>query len=251
MSESQYGKKWEEEETILAFYYYCKIPFGKIHKGDPTIIRIANLLHRTPSSVVFKMGNLGHFDPELQKRNVNGLSNASKTDETVVKQFYNNWEDLCAQAIKIEATFSAHEDIKNPVGGTVEQMVNGRVNQDFFRESVLASYNYKCCITGLPIPTLLIASHIKPWAVSNPTTERTNPANGLCLNAFHDRAFDSGLITVKTDYTICLSSQLQKYCNEEGIGWLSECKGMQIHLPEKFKPEKKFLQYHNDVIFIP
>ena len=84
MAEVKYGKKWSEDETILAFYYYCQIPFGKIHKTNPEIMHIASILGRTPSSVVLKMGNLGHFDPELQKRNVSGLSNASKTDEEVL-----------------------------------------------------------------------------------------------------------------------------------------------------------------------
>ena len=44
MPDSKYGQKWSEDETILAFYYYCKIPFGKIHSRNPEIIRIAELL---------------------------------------------------------------------------------------------------------------------------------------------------------------------------------------------------------------
>ena len=58
MAETKYGKKWSEDETILAFYYYCQIPFGKIHKTNPEIMHIASILGRTPSSVVLKMGNL-------------------------------------------------------------------------------------------------------------------------------------------------------------------------------------------------
>ena len=58
MAEVKYGKKWSEDETILAFYYYCQIPFGKIHKTNPEIMHIASILGRTPSSVVLKMGNL-------------------------------------------------------------------------------------------------------------------------------------------------------------------------------------------------
>ena len=90
---SKYGQKWSEDETILAFYYYCKIPFGKIHSRNPEIMRIAGLLGRTPGSVSFKMGNLGHFAPELQKRQISGLKNASKLDEKVVLEFQGNWEE--------------------------------------------------------------------------------------------------------------------------------------------------------------
>ena len=58
-------------------------------------------------------------------------------------------------------------------------------------------------------PKLLIASHIKPWKVSDEKTERTNPQNGLCLNALHDKAFDKGLITINKKYEIIISSQLK------------------------------------------
>ena len=47
----KYGQKWSEEETILAFYLYCQVPFSKITKTNPDIIRLAKILGRTPSSV--------------------------------------------------------------------------------------------------------------------------------------------------------------------------------------------------------
>lgn len=104
-TETKYRKKWSEDETILAFYYYCQIPFGKIDHRNPRIIEIAKLIGRTPSSVSLKMGNLGHFDPSLQSRNVVGMSNASKLDEQVVKEFLDNWEELAVRARKIEAEY--------------------------------------------------------------------------------------------------------------------------------------------------
>ena len=249
--DSKYGRKWSEEETILAFYYYCRIPFGKIHKTNPEIIRIASLIGRTPSSVVFKMGNLAHFDPEMQKRNVSGLKNASKTDYKIVEKFNNNWEELTYEAELIEARLCQPEEkISLPVGKTQLQEVRIRINQNFFRESVLASYHQQCCITGIDIPTLLIASHIKPWADSDPNTERTNPSNGLCLNALHDKAFDKGLITVLPDFTVRVSSKLKSEGDQNSIAWLMQCDRQKIHLPEKFVPQKAFLEYHNDVIFM-
>ena len=44
MAETKYGKKRSEDETILAFYYYCQIPFGKIHKTNPEIMHIASMI---------------------------------------------------------------------------------------------------------------------------------------------------------------------------------------------------------------
>src|SRR5438067_11978733 len=66
-----------------------------------------------------------------------------------------------------------------------ERMVRVRVNQHFFRAAVLSAYDYKCCVTGLAVPELLVASHIVPWAAD--PKQRMNPRNGLCLNALHDR----------------------------------------------------------------
>ena len=253
MPSQKYGTKWSEEETILAFYYYCQIPFGKIHKGNLVIIRIASLLGRTPSSVSRKMGNLGHFDPELRKRNISGLSNASKTDAAVVSRFFDNWEELTYRARLIESTLSnsvIEDNDSLPIGSDREQLVRTRINQQFFRDTVLSSYQQRCCITGIDVPTLLIASHIKPWAVSNPETERTNPCNGLCLNALHDKAFDKGLITVLPDYTVRVSSKLKGEEGNIGMEWLILCDKQRITLPERFAPRKEFLEYHNDVVFV-
>lgn len=252
MPDIKYGQKWSTDETIIAFYYYCKIPFGTIHKTNPEIIRIASLLGRTPSALVLKMGNLAHFDPEIRKRNINGLQNASKLDSEIVERFYADWEELTFQAETIEASLTSQEDkTQLPVGSTRLQEVKARVNQDFFRESVLASYHSRCCITGMNNSQLLIASHIKPWKDSDPRKERANPSNGLCLNALHDKAFDKGLITVLPDYTVRVSSKLKDGENEASISWIVQCDKQPIHLPEKFMPQREYLEYHNDMVFIP
>ncbi len=257
MTTYKYGQKWSEEETILAYYYYCQIPFGRIHKNNPDIIRIANLMGRTPSSVTFKMGNLGHFDPELQKRDVTGLSNTSKTDEMVVAMYMENWEELSSRAIKFErflltnSKTNGDDIVSLPEGNNIETVSKQRIHQDFFRTAVLSSYSNKCCITGIDNTALLIASHIKPWSKSDPKTERTNPSNGLCLNVLHDKAFDKGFITVLPDYTIRVSTELKNNAeNNESYHWLVDCDRKQIILPERFLPDKQFLQYHNDCVFL-
>ena len=264
--DSKYGTKWSEDETILAYFYYCQIPFGKIHKTNPEVIRIANLLNRTPSSVALKMGNLGHFDPELRKRNISGLKNASKTDAVVVSEFNADWYSLSIRAKEIETRFikdKPNDEYDNnssyeyeseaiPAGLTKDQAVKVRIGQQFFRKSVLAAYQGRCCITGIPNPELLLASHIKPWKDSN-SSERTNPSNGLCLNPFHDRAFDKGLITINSNFSIIISSKLKNDADvdDNTVSWIMKYEGEKIHLPEKFAPAKEFLQYHNDMIFIP
>jgi predicted restriction endonuclease len=96
------------------------------------------------------------------------------------------------------------------------------------------------------LPQLLIASHIVPWAAAK--ENRLNPSNGLCLSAIHDKAFNKGLITVTPDHLILVSSIL-KSDNCEQTKLLANLNGEKIKLPEKFVPNKDFLQWHNEHIF--
>ena len=210
-------RNWTREETILAFELYCRTPFSKISKTNKDVIELAGIIGRTPSSVGLKMANLAHYDPELLSKNVSGMVHGSKMDKAVWDEFSNNWEELSYQAKVIlsqkkgdsirEILLSDGIDIQP--GYDSYQMTKTRVGQYFFRSTVLSSYSNRCCITGLNRSELLIASHIKPWNVSDEKTERTNPQNGLCLNALHDKAFDRGLMTIDSKYQIVLSDKIK------------------------------------------
>lgn len=85
--EDRTGKKWSREETILAFELYCRTPFSKISKTNEDIINLAMLLGRSPSSVGLKMANLAHYDPEIRKKNLAGMSHGSKLDAEICMEF--------------------------------------------------------------------------------------------------------------------------------------------------------------------
>ena len=251
-------KLWTREELILAINLYCKIPFGKMHHRNPLIIEFANLIGRTPSSVTFKLGNLASFDPSLKERGIKGTTNASKLDKEIWDEFYQNWDKALIQSEQLLANMnnSSIEKMNNidldslPKDGIEkERIVKTRVNQSIFRNIILATYNNRCCITGIENSELLIASHIIPW--SKDEKNRLNPMNGLFLNALHDKAFDTGLITISpNDYTIKLSPLLKSKTITSAI----DCnfiafENKPITLPDKFLPSKEFLNFHNQNIF--
>lgn len=139
--------------------------------------------------------------------------------------------------------------IELPEGEYKERKMKARIEQYFLRMAVLNSYGNRCCMTGL-MSDMLVASHIKPWRVSDAQTERTNPSNGLCLNPFHDRAFDRGLITIDKNYCIIISSKIRDIkMDQDTKKWFMSYERCQIILPDKFLPERKFIEYHNDMIF--
>ena len=227
-----------------------------MHKGNPEVIRLSSIVNRSPSSITFKLGNFARLDPELQKRNIKGLSHGSKSEIEIWNEFNHDWENLSYESElllakkkgkRIEQEYNLKEK-ELPLGKEREAIVKVRVNQSFFRDTILASYDSRCCITGISVPALLTASHIIPW--SENSEHRMNPSNGLCLNALHDRAFDKGLITITSDFSVKLSSNLFNHVKKNNPDiFFSPFKNKKIMLPHKFLPDKSFLEYHYKNIF--
>ena len=144
-----------------------------------------------------------------------------------------------------------HFDITKE-GEDIVSQTKRRKGQEYFRRMILANYGSRCALTGIDIPQLLIASHIIPWEDKFHKKERLNPCNGICLSALYDKAFDKGLITISPDdYTIQISSALREYKSQEyyekHFGGLN---GEKIMMPIEYKPNKEFLAYHRDHVFM-
>ncbi|MGC4041202.1 MAG: HNH endonuclease [Flavobacterium sp.] len=247
---------WSKEEHIVAFNLYCKTPFTKINSSNKDVKELASVIGRSVGSVAMKLANFARLDPALQARNISGLTQGAKGEEEVWNEFNGNWNELAWQSELILAKYksepveqSAEITLLNlPEGKEREVVIKARVNQSFFRKTVLASYNQKCCITGITLPELLIAGHIIPW--SHNVDNRVNPSNGLCLNALHDLAYDKGLISITPDYEIKLSDKLlHSFKKDETELFFSPYENKKINLPTKFLPKKEFLDYHVNTIF--
>ncbi len=89
-----------------------------------------------------------------------------------------------------------------------ERLVVQRVGQDVFRNGLLEYWEGRCAITGLAVPELLRASHIKPWADCATDGERLDVFNGLLLAPQLDAAFDRGFITIADNGGVSVSDAL-------------------------------------------
>jgi putative restriction endonuclease len=242
-------ENWSREEHILAFNLYSDIPFGTIHTGNPKIVELAHLIGRSVGAVSLKLANFSRLDPFLQQRGIKGLSHGAKGEEEVWNEFAKNPEALAYESQRllaerqgktVEEIAQIETDDLPPAGKERDAIVRVRVNQSFFRRRVLSAYGFRCCITGLSIRPLLIASHIVPWSVD--LDNRLNPRNGLCLNALHDRAFDSGLMWIEKGFIVRMSDELRERNN--AASWLMSFDGTRLILPDKFQPDPKFLVRH-------
>lgn len=251
-------QNWTREETLKAFALYFILPSGKHDKKNPDIVALANELGRTPSSVVLKLGNIKANDP---MRKGKGLAHGSKLDAAVWDEYRMVGDELTAEAMGL---LLDSMDRSNNLGVTIEYLsrelpagkdrrvvATARANQSYFRHALLENYGRRCCLTGLGLEPLLVASHIKPWRDSDPATERLSPENGLLLNALHDRAFDQGLITIDHNLRVVVSNTVPRRLSEGSpeYDYLWAFQDRQITVPGPFKPRREFIDYHNDVVF--
>lgn len=95
-----------------------------------------------------------------------------------------------------------------PKSTEAERLVVQRVGQNLFRDGLLDLWEGRCAVTGLAVPALLRASHIKPWADCETDAERLDVYNGILLAPHLDAAFDRGFITVQDDGRIVVSEAL-------------------------------------------
>lgn len=245
---------WTREQTLAALHVYFQLPFGQLHQRNPLIRHLAAWIGRTPGAVALKLVNFASLDPQVRASGRSGMSNASQLDKRLWDELNADWDLVASEAAQAYEHYGmAHgvkpgADVVDEVpeiaeGKTVTAMVKVRVNQARFRRAVLASYNARCCISGLALPQLLIASHIVPWSMDE--KNRLNPQNGLCLSALHDKAYDIGLITVLPDFTVRVSKQLHEADLDEFTKQsLTSYDGRSISLPERFRPNPSFLRAH-------
>ncbi len=89
-----------------------------------------------------------------------------------------------------------------------ERLVVQRIGQDLFRHALLDYWQGRCCVTGLAVPSLLRASHIKPWALCESDEERLDVFNGLLLSPNLDALFDQFLISFTDDGVTLVNDQI-------------------------------------------
>lgn len=247
---------WTEEQITIVLYEYCRNPFGQFSSTKQFVKDLSALLGRTPGAIVRKVGNLASFDPQMKARGVGGLGHTGKLDEIVWNRYFGHWDQLAYDAEILIAKFKNKEleqsiniDLDNlPSGSDRLCEVKKRINQDFFRNTVLSSYENRCCITGLNNVKLLHACHIVGWNESE--SNRTNPQNGLCLNVLFHKAYDENLIGISPDYEIYVSDEFfGAKMNAVDIFTKNFIKGLnnrKLNLPKRFLPDKDLLAIHFD-----
>lgn len=253
------GSPWSREEMILVLNLYLKLPYGQMDHRNKQVKELANIMGRTDNSIAMRLNNFAACDPILAARGIKALGALKKQCKPYWDEFADNRDALVFESEKILADYQGIAiedkfeddllDIPNSFKGEDRvREVKARVNQNFFRQMVLANYCGKCALTGIDIGKLLIASHIIPWSLNE--KERLNPENGICLSSLYDKAFDSGLISFKNDGSVLFSTKLESNAGKDYYTrYFIPIYNGKLTIPNKYHPNPMFLEWHRDTIF--
>ena len=209
--------------------------------------------------MALRLVNYASCDPILQKRGIKGMVGGIKQCQPLWDEFNNNREELLFESERILAEYEGtsiekkyEQEIRDIpqgiVGETKVREVKTRVNQNVFRQIVLANYDGKCALTGIDLSELLVASHIIPWSENE--QERLNPENGICLSSLYDKAFDKGLISFTNDKRVLFSLRLKENVGKEYYTkYFESIANAELITPRKYHVNPQFLEWHRDCIF--
>ena len=109
--------------------------------------------------------------------------------------------------------------------------VKQRLHQASFREAVIAPYNGRCALSGLPESLLLDAAHI--MADKDEQFGQPVVTNGIPLSKIHHAAFDAHLIGIDPDYRLHVSDRLLIQQDGPMLEALKRLNGGTLHFPTR------------------
>lgn len=216
---------------------------------------IGNIIGENPNNI---KNMREEFDPQFPNPRVGWYQRPMRPSRQVVFDELAQYTDEELLAYVRQILFAS------PEGEAVHEQTDGwekydettrvaetliRRGQAKFHEMVLAAYHQRCCMTGLAVPDLLQAAHIKSWESADPV-ERRDPCNGLCLNPLHHLAFDRGYLTVDRNRQIRVATEFRRRARTDGDRLVADCEGRSIILPDRYLPSPEFLEWHQDTVFL-
>jgi putative restriction endonuclease len=158
--------------------------------------------------------------------------------QAILPVFISGWD---ARTLKARVSFGVFsQDLLAPPENVIERRyalraVKQRLHQASFREAVIAAYDGRCALSGLPESLLLDAAHIvedKDERFGQPVVP-----NGIPLSKIHHAAFDKHLIGIDPDYQLHVSGRLLELKDGPMLEALKGLDGQKIHLPRRVKDQ--------------
>jgi len=247
--------RWTRDELMAAYNLYARIALGRLHRTNPVVAAFARAVGRTPNAVAMKMANFAATDPAQMARGVHGLRHYAKSDKDVAAFFAADWSVAVIESQRVL------EQLASQIGRSeLDQYAlmpearaagNGEALESLvFRQAVLASYDYRCAITGIQHPDLIIASDVLARLPRSGSS--THPCQGIALSLLHHQAFGRGIIGFDERLRVMVSrrsmtGRLAGTSFERAA--FVDVDGVELALPARFSPNEAAVAWHREHIF--
>lgn len=250
------GSYWHDEGWLLPVFWTELDPPVR----PKAMIDVLGSLLPTKYSPIRPLtgdGNQGVYLAEIAKSVFDAIVTASAVNYPLLARGGAN--SLSFQAVKEMLDDRAEQGIRTDAGldaTTKEAVIQARRGQGRFRANV-ERWETACRLTKITNPSLLIASHIKPWRSCETAEERLDGMNGLLLTPDADLLFDRGFITFHDDGEVQISP---RFDNEDlrrlGLGEIAMPRlgFSEVQRPwrtEAFAPQqRKYLAHHRAAVYV-
>lgn len=206
--------------------------FSKYKVRNKTSDEYRNKCFKIPYDVdefKYVMDYFLRYDENWLNRGIETVIDTAEQEDVLKAQLDNSVDEIDKEI-----------ETKQLQGEEREALIKVRVNQSAFRKLLMRRYTH-CCLCDVDDESLLVASHIKPWAKSS-HAEKVDVNNGLLLCPNHDKLFDRGYISFDNGGHIVISDELSKNCAIS----MNIKNDMQIELSND---NIKYMEYHiNNVL---
>ena len=160
------------------------------------------------------------------------------------KVFIDYKSDLVSYVLKDEQEQEERIENDTSISTKVKTvLINSRIGQGDYRKKLLEECPY-CPFTMVSDERLLVASHIKPWALSD-DKEKVDSKNGFLFTPTFDRLFDRGFISFEDDKSMLVSPWISPM-NQKRLGIYTGKIIDKLPLDDK---RKQYLKFHREYIF--
>lgn len=203
--------------------------FSKYKVRNKTSDEYRNKCFKIPYDVdefKYVMDYFLRYDENWLNRDIETVIDTAEQEDVLKAQLDNSVDEIDKEI-----------ETKQLQGEEREALIKVRVNQSAFRKLLMRRYTH-CCLCDVDDESLLVASHIKPWAKSS-HAEKVDVNNGLLLCPNHDKLFDRGYISFDNGGHIVISDELSKNCAIS----MNIKNDMQIELSND---NIKYMEYHRN-----
>lgn len=250
------GTYWQNEGWLLPVYW---TPLAASVRPKNLIDMLGPLLPQKYSPIRPQSGhgNQGVYLASISKEVFDVVVAATTFDyQTLMRGGANS---LTYQVVTETLDDAAERTLLNDLAleDTVRRsVIQARRGQGLFRSNVEA-IERSCRLTGITNPSLLIASHIKPWRTCASAKQRLDGMNGLMLTPDADLLFDRGFISFEDDGEVKVSRRVDREdlrrLGFQDLAW-DQFGFSEAPLKWQTKPfipaQREYLEYHRTQIYV-